>query len=147
MLQHSTKNRTPLPKSQKSSKPRSLFRQGGVYEHGESMRPDHRHAWTRPRKPVRTDLHMGRVPPMRHCHRTGLTSGKHSRSIKMSSSRSATATSRRSYACKDETAAGMGIHFLNRAVLGPAADPMRPQILLYEPVGDKLQLRGGRVVH
>ena len=43
---------------------------------------------------------------------------------------------------QDETAAGMGIHFLNRALLGPAADPMRPQILLYEPVGDKLQLVG-----
>ena len=43
---------------------------------------------------------------------------------------------------QDETGAGMGIHFLNRALLGPVADPMRPQILLYEPVGDKLQLVG-----
>jgi hypothetical protein len=41
---------------------------------------------------------------------------------------------------QDETAAGWGSTFLNRALLGPAADPMRPQILLYEPVGDKLQL-------
>jgi hypothetical protein len=43
---------------------------------------------------------------------------------------------------KDDTGAGMGIHFVNRALMGPVADPMRPQILLYEPVGDKLQLVG-----
>ena len=43
---------------------------------------------------------------------------------------------------QDDTGAGMGIHFLNRAHLGPVPDPMRPQILLYEPVGDKLQLVG-----
>ena len=43
---------------------------------------------------------------------------------------------------QDDTGAGMGIHFLNRALLGPVPDPMRPQILLYEPVGDKLQLVG-----
>jgi hypothetical protein len=28
---------------------------------------------------------------------------------------------------QDETAAGMGIHFLNRALLGPAADPCVPR--------------------
>lgn len=28
---------------------------------------------------------------------------------------------------------GMGVHFLNPALIGPTADPMRPQILVYEP--------------
>lgn len=41
---------------------------------------------------------------------------------------------------EDDTGAGMGIHFVNRALMGPVADPVRPQILVYEPVGDKLQL-------
>ena len=43
---------------------------------------------------------------------------------------------------QDETGAGMGIHFLNRALLGPVPDPMRPQILLYEPVGDVVLVKG-----
>ena len=30
----------------------------------------------------------------------------------------------------------MGIYFLNPALVGPVPDPMRPQILLYEPAGD-----------
>lgn len=37
---------------------------------------------------------------------------------------------------------GMGIHFLNPQLVGPVPDPMRPTILLYEPVGDKLRLVG-----
>ena len=37
---------------------------------------------------------------------------------------------------------GMGIHFLNPQFIGPVPDPMRPTILLYEPVGDKLRLVG-----
>ncbi|HEY1270076.1 MAG TPA: hypothetical protein VGH16_22650 [Candidatus Binatia bacterium] len=37
---------------------------------------------------------------------------------------------------------GMGIHFLNPAAIGPTPDPQRPQILLYEPNGDKLRLVG-----
>jgi hypothetical protein len=37
---------------------------------------------------------------------------------------------------------GMGIHFLNPQLIGPVPDPMRPTILLYEPVGDKLRLVG-----
>ena len=37
-------------------------------------------------------------------------------------------------------AGGMGVHFLNPALLGPEVDPLRPQILVYEPVGDKLRL-------
>ena len=36
----------------------------------------------------------------------------------------------------------MGIHFLNPQLIGPLPDPMRPTILLYEPVGDKLRLVG-----
>lgn len=34
----------------------------------------------------------------------------------------------------------MGVHFLNPANIGPALDPAKPQILIYEPVGDKLVL-------
>jgi hypothetical protein len=37
-------------------------------------------------------------------------------------------------------AGGMGVHFLNPALIGPVPDPLRPQILLYEPDGDKLRL-------
>jgi hypothetical protein len=34
----------------------------------------------------------------------------------------------------------MGVHFLNPANIGPVLDPAKPQILIYEPVGDKLVL-------
>jgi hypothetical protein len=37
---------------------------------------------------------------------------------------------------------GMGVHFLNPQLIGPVPDLMRPQILLYEPVGDKFRLVG-----
>jgi hypothetical protein len=37
-------------------------------------------------------------------------------------------------------AGGMGVHFLNPASIGPELDPMRPQILIYEPSGDGLRL-------
>jgi hypothetical protein len=37
-------------------------------------------------------------------------------------------------------AGGMGVHFLNPGLIGPVLDPLRPQILLYEPDGDKLRL-------
>jgi len=37
-------------------------------------------------------------------------------------------------------AGGMGVHLFNVGLLGPVVDPMRPQVLVYEPVGDKLQL-------
>ncbi len=37
-------------------------------------------------------------------------------------------------------AGAMGVHFLNPALIGPALDPMKPQLLIYEPVGDRLQL-------
>lgn len=35
---------------------------------------------------------------------------------------------------------GMGVHFLNPAAVGPALDPAKPQVLIYEPTGDKLTL-------
>lgn len=35
---------------------------------------------------------------------------------------------------------GMGVHFLNPALVGPALDPLKPQILIYEPVGNQLRL-------
>ena len=37
-------------------------------------------------------------------------------------------------------AGGMGVHFLNAGLLGKPLDPLKPQILVYEPVGDRLQL-------
>jgi hypothetical protein len=37
---------------------------------------------------------------------------------------------------------GMGVHFLNLALVGPVPDPMKPPVLMYEPVGDRLQLVG-----
>ena len=36
----------------------------------------------------------------------------------------------------------MGIHFLNAANIGPNLDPTKPQVLIYEPVGNKLVLAG-----
>lgn len=35
---------------------------------------------------------------------------------------------------------GMGVHFLKTSLIGPALDPTKPQVLIYEPVADKLQL-------
>jgi hypothetical protein len=37
-------------------------------------------------------------------------------------------------------AGGMGVHFFNPANIGPTLDPAKPQVLIYEPVGDKLKL-------
>lgn len=34
----------------------------------------------------------------------------------------------------------MGVHFLNAANIGPKLDPAKPQVLIYEPVGNKLVL-------
>jgi hypothetical protein len=34
----------------------------------------------------------------------------------------------------------MGVHFLNISLIGPTLDPAKPQVLIYEPVGEKLQL-------
>jgi len=36
----------------------------------------------------------------------------------------------------------MGVHFLNAANIGPTLDPTKPQVLIYEPVGNKLVLAG-----
>jgi hypothetical protein len=36
----------------------------------------------------------------------------------------------------------MGVHFLNMGLVGPKLDSTKPQILLYEQVGDKLVLTG-----
>jgi len=36
----------------------------------------------------------------------------------------------------------MGVHFLNPALIGPKLDSTKPQVLLYEPVGDQLVLTG-----
>ncbi len=35
---------------------------------------------------------------------------------------------------------GMGVHFLNPALIGPTLDSLKPQVLIYEPVGDHLRL-------
>ena len=34
----------------------------------------------------------------------------------------------------------MGVHFLNMGLVGQPLDPAKPQVLIYEPVGDSLQL-------
>ncbi len=36
----------------------------------------------------------------------------------------------------------MGVHFINMALIRPKLDSTKPQVLLYEPVGDKLVLTG-----
>jgi hypothetical protein len=35
---------------------------------------------------------------------------------------------------------GMGVHFLNLQLIGPTMDPAKPQVLIYEPDGNKLRL-------
>ena len=37
-------------------------------------------------------------------------------------------------------AGGMGVHFLNMGLMGTPLDSLRPQVLIYEPVGDSLRL-------
>ena len=34
----------------------------------------------------------------------------------------------------------MGVHFINMGNIGPTLDPAKPQVLIYEPAGDKLRL-------
>jgi hypothetical protein len=43
--------------------------------------------------------------------------------------------------CVSYRSGGMGVHFLNPALIGPTLDPMRPQILVYEPVDRSRRLR------
>jgi hypothetical protein len=42
----------------------------------------------------------------------------------------------------DYAKGAMGIHFLNKELVTPKPDPMRPPVLLYEPKDGKLQLTG-----
>lgn len=35
---------------------------------------------------------------------------------------------------------GMGVHFLNPALIAPTLDSLKPQVLIYEPVGNRLRL-------
>ena len=42
----------------------------------------------------------------------------------------------------DYKAGAMGVHFLNAANIGPTLDSLKPQVLMYEPQGDKLVLAG-----
>lgn len=37
-------------------------------------------------------------------------------------------------------AGGMGVHFLNMGLVGPLLDSLRPQVLIYEPRGERLEL-------
>jgi|SRR5690349_5881449 len=38
------------------------------------------------------------------------------------------------------TPGGMGVHFLNLQAVGPKLDPAKPQVLIYQPVGERLRL-------
>ena len=42
--------------------------------------------------------------------------------------------------CVHYKSGAMGVHFLNTALISPTVDPDKPQILVYEPKGDKLEL-------
>ena len=44
--------------------------------------------------------------------------------------------------CVEFKAGTMGVHFLNPALLGPEPDPLKPTLLVYEPVGERLELVG-----
>src|SRR5215475_7272654 len=43
---------------------------------------------------------------------------------------------------QDSDGAGLGIHFVNRALFGPGVAPLNTQILLSAPVGEKLEIIG-----
>ena len=45
-----------------------------------------------------------------------------------------------SMVCMSFSNGAMGVHFLNASTIGPTVDPARPQVLIYEPVGNDLQL-------
>lgn len=45
-------------------------------------------------------------------------------------------------ACIEFPDGAMGVHFLNAQTIGPAVDIAKPQVLIYEPVGDSLRLAG-----
>jgi hypothetical protein len=44
--------------------------------------------------------------------------------------------------CEESAEGGMGHHYLNPSLLTPGVDPLRPEILLYAPVGNTLRLVG-----
>jgi hypothetical protein len=52
------------------------------------------------------------------------------------------ATGAGSHEHMDYKPGAMGVHFLNPATIGPTLDSLKPQVLLYEPQGDKLVLTG-----
>lgn len=43
-------------------------------------------------------------------------------------------------ACVSFPKGAMGIHFINGRLIGQPLDPMKPQVLMYEPVGNILRL-------
>jgi len=43
-------------------------------------------------------------------------------------------------ACVAFPQGAMGVHFINPQTIGPNPDPVHPQVLIYEPVGDSLRL-------
>ena len=43
-------------------------------------------------------------------------------------------------ACMAYNNGAMGVHFINMATVGQPLDPAKPQVLMYEPVGDSLRL-------
>jgi hypothetical protein len=45
-------------------------------------------------------------------------------------------------ACVESPEGAMGVHFINPQAIGPTVDPSKPQVLMYEPVGDSLRLAG-----
>lgn len=45
-------------------------------------------------------------------------------------------------ACVEFPEGAMGVHFINVQTIGPTVDPSKPQVLMYEPVGDSLRLAG-----
>ena len=44
------------------------------------------------------------------------------------------------HVCTGYADGGMGVHFINMATVGPNVDPKVPQVLIYEPQGDRLKL-------
>lgn len=45
-----------------------------------------------------------------------------------------------SMVCVEFPEGGMGVHFINMQTIGPTPDPNKPQVLIYEPIGDSLRL-------
>jgi len=45
-------------------------------------------------------------------------------------------------ACIDFPNGAMGVHFVNMQTVGPTVDLAKPQVVIYQPVGDSLELAG-----